>query len=88
MAVFVPYLIFEVPSNILLKKFKRPSHYLGILTTAWGIVMTCTGLVRNFESLFALRILLGIFEYVSMAFAFQRRRFNPLNVTNKRVLYE
>ncbi|KAJ0139454.1 putative transporter, partial [Colletotrichum tanaceti] len=41
---FVPYVLFEVPSNIVLKRFKRPSHYLGGLTLAWGIVMTCTGL--------------------------------------------
>uniref|UniRef100_A0A8H7N3D3 Major facilitator superfamily (MFS) profile domain-containing protein n=1 Tax=Bionectria ochroleuca TaxID=29856 RepID=A0A8H7N3D3_BIOOC len=59
---FVPYVIFEIPSNILLKKFKRPSTYLGILTLCWGIVMTCTGLVRNFGGLMATRVLLGIFE--------------------------
>ncbi|CAH0002847.1 unnamed protein product [Clonostachys byssicola] len=59
---FVPYVLFEIPSNILLKKFKRPSTYLGILTFCWGIVMTCTGLVRNFGGLMATRVLLGIFE--------------------------
>ncbi|CCF46220.1 major facilitator superfamily transporter [Colletotrichum higginsianum] len=59
---FVPYVLFEVPSNIVLKKFKRPSHYLGGLTLAWGIVMTCTGLVRNFAGLMVTRVLLGIFE--------------------------
>ncbi|KAH6664729.1 major facilitator superfamily domain-containing protein [Plectosphaerella plurivora] len=59
---FVPYVLFEVPSNILLKKFKRPSMYLGILTLGWGIVMTCTGLVRNFSGLMVTRVLLGIFE--------------------------
>lgn len=60
--VFIPYVLFEVPSNILLKKFKRPSTYLGIITTAWGIVMTCTGVVQNYGSLMATRVLLGIFE--------------------------
>ncbi|KAL4934072.1 major facilitator superfamily domain-containing protein [Aspergillus undulatus] len=59
---FVPYVLFEVPSNVLLKKFKRPSTYLGILVVSWGIVMTCTGLVNNFGSLMAVRVLLGIFE--------------------------
>ncbi|WQF84035.1 Putative major facilitator superfamily, MFS transporter superfamily [Colletotrichum destructivum] len=59
---FVPYVLFEVPSNIVLKKFKRPSHYLGGLTLAWGIVMTCTGLVRNFAGLMVTRVLLGTFE--------------------------
>lgn len=60
--VFIPYVLFEVPSNILLKKFKRPSMYLGILTLSWGIVMTCTGLVQNFAGLMTTRVLLGIFE--------------------------
>ncbi|THW54977.1 MFS general substrate transporter [Aureobasidium pullulans] len=59
---FIPYVLCEVPSNILLKKFKRPSYYLGILVTSWGIIMTCTGLVRNFAGLMVMRILLGIFE--------------------------
>ncbi|THZ76163.1 MFS general substrate transporter [Aureobasidium pullulans] len=59
---FIPYVLCEVPSNILLKKFKRPSYYLGILVTSWGIIMTCTGLVRNFAGLMVVRILLGIFK--------------------------
>ncbi|KAH7130898.1 major facilitator superfamily domain-containing protein [Dactylonectria macrodidyma] len=59
---FIPYVLFEIPSNILLKKFKRPSMYLGILTVCWGIVMTCTGLVQNFAGLMTTRVLLGIFE--------------------------
>lgn len=61
-AVFVPYVLFEVPSNILLKKFKRPSFYLGMLTFCWGVIMTCTGLVQNFAGLMTTRVLLGIFE--------------------------
>lgn len=48
----------------MLKKFKRPSTYLGLLVVSWGIVMTCTGLVKNFGSLMATRVLLGIFESV------------------------
>ncbi|KAG7120823.1 MFS-type transporter cnsO like protein [Verticillium longisporum] len=59
---FVPYVLLEVPSNIILKKFKRPSMYLGILALSWGVVMTCTGLVKNFGGLMATRVLLGIFE--------------------------
>lgn len=60
--VFIPYVLLEVPSNILLKKFKRPSVYLGLLVLSWGIVMTCTGLVQNFAGLMVTRVLLGIFE--------------------------
>ncbi|KAF9889260.1 hypothetical protein FE257_007573 [Aspergillus nanangensis] len=59
---FIPYVLLEVPSNILLKKFKRPSNYLGILVLSWGIIMTCTGVVKNFGGIMATRVLLGIFE--------------------------
>ncbi|KAK2013272.1 hypothetical protein LZ32DRAFT_658074 [Colletotrichum eremochloae] len=31
---FIPHVLFEVPGNILLKKLKRPSAYLGGLTIA------------------------------------------------------
>jgi len=59
---FIPYVLAEVPSNMILNKFKRPSLYLGSLVLAWGIIMTCTGLVQNFEGLVAIRFLLGLFE--------------------------
>lgn len=61
-SVFIPYVLFEVPSNILLKKFSRPSVYLGLLVICWGIVMTFTGMVKNFGGLMTTRVLLGIFE--------------------------
>jgi fucose permease len=59
---FVPYILLEVPSNMLLKKFKRPSVYLGLLIVAWGIIMTCMGVVKDFAGLLITRILLGVFE--------------------------
>ncbi|TID00372.1 putative transporter [Colletotrichum higginsianum] len=59
---FVPYILLEVPSNVLLKKFKRPSVYLGTLVTIWGVIMTCHGFVHNFAGLLTVRLLLGVFE--------------------------
>lgn len=59
---FVPYILLEVPSNMLLKKFRRPSYYLGILIVSWGIIMTMMGVVKNFAGLLITRILLGVFE--------------------------
>ncbi|KAJ5773865.1 hypothetical protein N7457_008761 [Penicillium paradoxum] len=59
---FIPYVLLEVPSNIILKKFSRPSVYLGILIVSWGIIMTLTGVVQNFGGLVAARIFLGVFE--------------------------
>ncbi|KAL2870226.1 putative MFS transporter [Aspergillus lucknowensis] len=59
---FIPYVLLEVPSNMLLKNFTRPSIYLGILITSWGTIMTLTGIVQNFAGLMVTRILLGVFE--------------------------
>lgn len=54
--------ICTVPSNVILKKFKRPSTYIGILVVSWGIVMTFTGIVKNFAGLMVCRVLLGVAE--------------------------
>ncbi|KAH6887432.1 major facilitator superfamily domain-containing protein [Thelonectria olida] len=59
---FIPYILLEVPSNMVLKRFKRPSVYLGTLVTIWGIIMTFHGVVKNFAGLLAVRLLLGVFE--------------------------
>ncbi|KAM0717891.1 hypothetical protein Q7P37_006223 [Cladosporium fusiforme] len=59
---FIPYTLAEVPSNAILNLFDRPSLFMGAIVTAWGIVMTCHGFVRNFAELCGVRILLGLFE--------------------------
>ncbi|KAL4912758.1 MFS general substrate transporter [Aspergillus aurantiobrunneus] len=59
---FIPYVLAEVPSNIILNHFNKPSVYLGGLIFIWGVVMMCTGFVQNFDSLVAIRFLLGLFE--------------------------
>jgi len=59
---FIPYTLAEVPSNAILNLFDRPSIFMGAIITAWGIVMTCHGFVRNFAELCGVRVLLGLFE--------------------------
>ncbi|KAK6840857.1 hypothetical protein PG987_001717 [Apiospora arundinis] len=59
--LFVTYLLFEVPSNLVLKPFS-PSRWLAFIITAWGIVATLTGLVNSFGSLVACRLILGALE--------------------------
>ncbi|KAF7716716.1 MFS-type transporter [Penicillium ucsense] len=59
---FIPYVLAEVPSNIILNRLKRPSRYLGFLIFCWGVVMLCTGFVQNFAGLVVIRVLLGLFE--------------------------
>lgn len=53
--------MFEVPSNLVLKRF-TPSRWIAFITAAWGIVATLTGLVNSFGSLIACRLLLGALE--------------------------
>ncbi|KAI1855083.1 hypothetical protein JX265_012271 [Neoarthrinium moseri] len=59
--LFVTYLLFEVPSNLVLKRF-TPSRWIAFITLSWGIVATLTGLVNSFGSLVAVRLILGALE--------------------------
>ncbi|KAI5123157.1 hypothetical protein M0805_000860 [Coniferiporia weirii] len=58
---FVAYVLFEVPSNIILKRFD-PQYWLPFITLLWGIVSICQGLVTNQAGLFGIRFLLGMTE--------------------------
>ncbi|KAK2041937.1 MFS general substrate transporter [Colletotrichum somersetense] len=58
---FVPYIIFEIPSNIVLKKV-RPSFWLSFLILSWGTVMTLMGIVKDFQGMVICRVFLGLCE--------------------------
>ncbi|RFU74181.1 pantothenate transporter liz1 [Trichoderma arundinaceum] len=58
---FVPYCLFEVPSNILLKKFK-PHVWLSLNMFLFGFTTMMQGLVQNYSGLLATRFFLGVFE--------------------------
>ena len=58
---FIPYILFEVPSNLILKRL-APSTWLSLIMVLWGIATIGTGLVTNFKGLIAMRVLLGFFE--------------------------
>ncbi|KAI0954507.1 hypothetical protein AcW1_006382 [Taiwanofungus camphoratus] len=58
---FFPYALFEVPSNVFLKRL-RPSIWLSLLMTLWGVMMTVQGLVHNDGGLLGTRWMLGTFE--------------------------
>jgi hypothetical protein len=62
MMFFIPYILLEVPSNTVLVRLGKPSLWIGFLVTSWGVVMTCTGFVKNFAGLLVCRVLLGAFE--------------------------
>ncbi|QMW45059.1 hypothetical protein G4B11_008479 [Aspergillus flavus] len=59
--LFVTYCLFEVPSNLVLKKL-RPSRYIASISVIWGIIATLTGITQNYGGLIACRLLLGVVE--------------------------
>lgn len=58
---FVPYIFFEIPSNIFLKRFS-PRIWLSICGMGFGLVTVCQGLVQNYSGILATRFFLGMFE--------------------------
>ncbi|KAF8439207.1 major facilitator superfamily domain-containing protein [Terfezia claveryi] len=62
LAVFFPwYVAAEVPSNMMMKK-TRPSLWLTVIMSAWGVVMTLMGLVNSYPGLLVARMALGLAE--------------------------
>ncbi|GMM30032.1 Tna1 protein [Martiniozyma asiatica (nom. inval.)] len=58
---FIPYIIFEVLSNHMLK-FVKPHTWLSILILLFGVVTICVAYSKNFAGLVVCRLFLGIFE--------------------------
>ena len=58
---FVPYILFEIPSNVILKKLK-PNVWLSGCMFMFGLVTICQGLVQNYSGLLTTRFFLGLFE--------------------------
>ncbi|KAG0142371.1 hypothetical protein CROQUDRAFT_662612 [Cronartium quercuum f. sp. fusiforme G11] len=62
LAVFyITYILVEIPSNHLLRRF-GPKTWLPLLVFGWGIITISAGFVPNYASLIGLRLLLGFFE--------------------------
>lgn len=62
---FVGYVIFEIPSNIVIRKV-GPAKWLGLIGVLWGIVSLCIGFLQSWIQLAVLRAILGAFEAVSV----------------------
>ncbi|KAG0138120.1 major facilitator superfamily domain-containing protein [Tuber indicum] len=58
---FVPYILFEIPSNILMKRL-RPHIWLSLCMFLFGLVTCLQGFVQNYGGLLATRFFLGLFE--------------------------
>jgi MFS family permease len=61
MILFPPYILLEVPSNIIIKRVP-PSLWLSGLMFFWGITTMCQGFVKSYGGLLACRVFLGVFE--------------------------
>ena len=64
--LFVGYILGQIPSNLLLNWFGRPSLFLGFFTIAWGVVSALTSLVQNFAGIVVCRFILGFVGKVSL----------------------
>ena len=58
---FIGYFFFEVPSNVLLKKFGA-RMWIARIMISWGVISACMMLVKGEWSFYSLRFLLGIAE--------------------------
>lgn len=58
---FIGYFFFEVPSNVLLKKFGARMWIARIMIT-WGIVSSCMMFVKDEWSFYVMRFILGLAE--------------------------
>ncbi len=60
-AFFIAYLIAEIPNGIVLQKMPV-AKWLGTNVILWGIATACTAAAKDYHTLLAARIFLGIFE--------------------------
>lgn len=58
---YAGFLIFQIPSNILLKRFTA-KRWLPLLMICWGSIACLHATVKNYQQLMTLRFFLGFFE--------------------------
>ncbi|KAJ3576981.1 hypothetical protein NP233_g27 [Leucocoprinus birnbaumii] len=58
---YVPYIVAELPSNLLLKTV-GPNLMLPAMLALWGVVTTLQGVVKSYSGLLAARFFLGMLE--------------------------
>ena len=56
------YALFEVPSNWIMKRYVRPSIWLGTLLACWGLFTIGFGGVQTYPQVVVLRFFIGVFE--------------------------
>lgn len=56
-----PDVITQVPSNMIIGKV-RPSYYICLITSLWGVLSMSQGFTKNFAQLATVRFILGLVE--------------------------
>ncbi len=59
--IFVTGMLFQIPSNYMLKYFSPPS-WLAFLMLGWGATLMIMAASQNYITVLVLRLLLGAFE--------------------------
>ncbi|KAK4494376.1 hypothetical protein PRZ48_014674 [Zasmidium cellare] len=62
--LFVGYLPFQIPSNMIITKIPRPGMYICCAVVIWGGISAATAAVHNYGQLLAVRAILGMVEAV------------------------
>ncbi|KAE8168340.1 major facilitator superfamily domain-containing protein [Aspergillus tamarii] len=62
--LFVGYLPFQIPSNLIITKISRPGMYICVAVVIWGCISAATAAVKTYGQLLAVRAVLGAAEAV------------------------
>ncbi|KAF2625129.1 MFS general substrate transporter [Macroventuria anomochaeta] len=62
--LFVGYLPFQIPSNLIITKISRPGLYICVAVVIWGTISAATAAVKTYGQLLAVRAILGAAEAV------------------------
>lgn len=58
----IAYSVFDIPANFIMKRYVRPSYWLGFLMFSWGVLTLGFAFVQNYASVVVLRFFVGVFE--------------------------
>ncbi|EKV11629.1 Allantoate permease, putative [Penicillium digitatum] len=58
---YIPFGLFDLPWNLLIKRYSG-RLMLSIMSIVWGVLALCQCAAKDFGSLLAIRIILGVFE--------------------------
>jgi MFS family permease len=62
--LFVGYLPFQIPSNLIIARISRPGMYICCAVVIWGSISLATAWAKSYSQLLAIRAVLGIAEAV------------------------